>query len=147
MTQPSEEREQYGLDEVWNDVRHFHITFNKPAPGKPTMQSVEDITNRANWIRSEVEELEEAGTLVDQADAYVDILYFAVGGLVELGVKPGAIFQIVQQANMAKLHKDPETGAMIPVVRSSDGKIIKPDGWISPEPMIEQAINKQASDA
>jgi len=139
----NEKREIYGLDEVWLEVKRFHATFQKPNPDIPVMQSVEDVTNRANWIRSEVEELEEAETLVDQADAYLDILYFAIGGLVELGIRPGALFEIVQAANMAKLHKCVKTGDMIPVIRSSDGKIIKPEGWISPEPMLEQAIQRQ----
>ena len=41
--------------------------------------------------------------IVEQADAMIDTIYFALGTLVEMGVQPEQLFDIVQHANMSKL--------------------------------------------
>lgn len=38
--------------------------------------------------------------IVEQADAMIDTIYFALGTLVEMGVQPEQLFDIVQHANM-----------------------------------------------
>lgn len=116
-----------GLDEAFEDVREFHLAFDCAAPEFPQMQSVEDAGKRANWIAEEVRELRDARTIEDQADAYIDILYFAIGGLVEIGLRPLRLWKIVHGANMAKLWPDGKPR------RRQDGKIIKPPGWVPPE--------------
>jgi predicted HAD superfamily Cof-like phosphohydrolase len=93
---------------------------------------------RANWIRSECEELEAATTLVDQADAFIDIIYFAIGGLVELGLRwPQRLWNIVQGANMAKLWPDGKPRY------HPDSKVMKPPGWKAPEPQLEAEVAHQ----
>jgi predicted HAD superfamily Cof-like phosphohydrolase len=129
------------LGELWmpmEDVRVFHKTFGKPAPEKPTAQPVDLAKKRAGWIKDECDELVEAGgSLVDQADAYIDVMYFAFGGLVELGVDPSPLWRIVQAANMAKLWPDGEAHC------AKDGKIMKPEGWAAPEPWLKAEIARQ----
>src|SRR6476659_4257737 len=86
-------RQANGLDRCYYDVKRFHLAFGHPTQEKPiSMQSQEVANKRADWIDSESQELRDAKTLVDQADAYMDIIYFAVGGLVELGVKPNGLW-------------------------------------------------------
>lgn len=132
-----------GLDKSFKDVKDFHKAFNHPAPEKPTPQGIVRASNRSKWVKEECDELIEATKLEDdverivgQADAYIDIIYFAVGGLVELGIKPEALWNIVQTANMAKLHDGK-------AVYHPDGKIKKPDGWVAPEPLLKAEVIRQ----
>lgn len=87
-------------------------------------------------MQEELDELTAASTLVDQADALIDLIYFALGTLVEMGLDAEALFEIVHDANIAKLQTKQAT-----VVRD-DGKVGKPDGWTSPElRMAERMIS------
>jgi len=125
------------LSAAYNAVRQFHKTFGHPAPDVPQMQPDEWVTRRAAWIMSEVDELVEAPTIIQQADAYLDVIYFALGGLVELGVEPSAIFDLVQAANMAKIWPDGS------VQKDATGKVIKPVGWVAPDAEIADQIAQQ----
>lgn len=125
------------LAKAFCDVRDFHLTFGHPAPRVPTLQSADRAHKRGGWIVDEVNELREASTLVDQADAYIDIIYFAVGGLVELGINPSPLWDIVHLANMAKRQPDGT------VLRREDGKIIKPEGWTPPDVALSVEVEQQ----
>lgn len=128
---------QDGLNKAWNQVKDFHKAFGHPVSEKPKMLETERLTSRANWIIEEVNELLEAKTVTDQADACIDAIYFLLGNLVEMGVEPQPLFDIVQGANMAKLFPDGT-----PHYRE-DGKVIKPEGWEAPEPKLEAEIKRQ----
>ena len=80
--------------------------------------------------------------LIGQGDALTDSQYFVSGSFVETGLQPTPLFDIVHQANMAKLGKDG-----LPIRRESDGKIMKPEGWMPPEPQIEAEILRQIEEA
>ena len=86
----------------------------------------------------ELEEFQRADTVLDQADAMIDLLYFALGTLVEMGVHPSRLFDIVHDANMNKTWPDGK------VHYSNDGKVIKHDSWINPERELQQEINRQS---
>jgi predicted HAD superfamily Cof-like phosphohydrolase len=133
---------QVSIDRAWDDVRAFHQAFGHPAPDAPELLTAESARRRAAWIEEEAQELREATTIEAQADAFIDVIYFAVGGLVNLGVRPGPLWDIVQNANMAKLWPDGR-----PRHRQSDGKVIKPEGWEDPGPKLEAEIRRQLSAA
>ncbi|HWJ80151.1 MAG TPA: HAD family hydrolase [Niallia sp.] len=79
--------------------------------------------------------------LVAQMDALTDIEYFNQGSFVIAGVEPMPLFNIVQEANMAKLFEDGK-----PRFREEDGKIIKPPNWerdFAPEGRLKQEIERQ----
>ncbi|WP_420864600.1 hypothetical protein [Exiguobacterium antarcticum] len=80
----------------------------------------------------------EVEQLVGQGDALTDALYFIMGSFVEAGLEPGPLFEIVQQANMAKLGPDGQ-----PIFRESDQKVMKPAGWLPPEPQLEAEVLRQ----
>jgi predicted HAD superfamily Cof-like phosphohydrolase len=126
------------IDLAWEDVRAFHLAFAAPAPEAPSLIERERVEARADWIEEEVQELREAVTIEEQADAFIDVIYFALGGLVNLGIRPGALWDIVQGANMAKLWPDGR-----PRYREGDGKVIKPDGWEDPGPKLAAEIRRQ----
>ncbi|MGI6316312.1 MAG: HAD family hydrolase [Christensenellales bacterium] len=124
------------LNDAYNEVKAFHAAFNAPHPDKPVMLTPERAAARADWMREEINEFLDAKTLTDQADAMIDLLYFALGTLVEMSVPPQKLFDIVQKANMTKLWPDGK-----PHYRE-DGKVIKPAGWEPPEPQLEAVIQQ-----
>ena len=130
------------IDRAWEDVRAFHLAFGHPAPEAPGRLDADHVARRAAWIEEEAQELREATSLAEQADAFIDVIYFAMGGLVSLGVKPGALWDIVQGANMAKLWPDGR-----PRHREGDGKVIKPEGWEDPGPKLAAEIDRQMAAA
>jgi predicted HAD superfamily Cof-like phosphohydrolase len=129
------------IDRAWEDVRAFHLAFGAEAPEAPELLHADLVERRAAWIEEEAEELREAPTIAEQADAFIDIIYFALGGLVNLGVRPERLWDIVQNANMAKLWPDGK-----PHHRPGDGKVLKPDGWQDPGPLLEAEIERQRRD-
>jgi predicted HAD superfamily Cof-like phosphohydrolase len=81
---------------------------------------------------------------VDGADAMIDLIYFALGTLVEMGIMPQNLMDIVHEANMGKLHNI--DGKMVPVYRE-DGKTKKPDNWeadFAPEPKLAAEVHRQS---
>ncbi|MEK4025289.1 hypothetical protein [Sporosarcina sp. FSL W7-1283] len=143
LVKVTEEQGTADPDKWWSWVRAFQLAFNHPAPENPTMLSKERIETRNSWMEEECDELFEAETLEDQVDAAIDKLYFALGDLVELGVKPDKLLEIVQKANMGKLHNI--DGKLTPVYKE-DGKVKKPDDWeekCAPESKLKEEIERQ----
>ena len=131
------------MDKQYAQVKAFHEAFGHPIAATPTAMSQGRVLKRAEWMKEELDEFvtaeHEADPLVSQADAMIDLIYFALGTLVEMGVPPERMFELVQQANMAKLWPDGK-----PRFRG-DGKIIKPVGWQGPEQGIFDYINQLRS--
>ncbi|MCM3784344.1 HAD family hydrolase [Neobacillus mesonae] len=121
----------------YEKVREFHEKFNVPYADKPEAMPFQRRTERYLYMSEELNEFDEAETVVDQADAMIDLIYLALGTLVEIGVKPDALFDIVHNANMSKLwpdgtvHYDPITN-----------KVVKPPTFVRPEPMLQAEIER-----
>jgi len=123
------------LDKAWEDVKLFHETFRSPVGESPRMLKGERAMARADWMHEEIDEFLEAGDKYEQADAMIDLIYFALGTMVEMGIPPQELFDVVQKANMSKLWPDGR-----PHFRE-DGKVVKPEGWQHPETMIKELID------
>lgn len=89
---------------------------------------------RARLMLEELVEFMEAPDLIGQVDAMLDLLYFANGTLVEMGVDPEKPFAMVHAANMRKLWPDGKPRW------NAEGKVIKPDGWVGPEDELRHYI-------
>lgn len=79
--------------------------------------------------------------LLHQTDALNDVSYINYGSIVETGVNPKPIFDIIQNANMNKLGSDGK-----PILHPETNKIMKPEGWeekYQPEPLIKAEIERQ----
>ena len=129
--------EDYMLDYQYNEVRAFHQVFGHPISDVPVSLTIERAQKRYAWMLEEINEFLDAAKaqdIVEQADAMIDTIYFALGTLVEMGVQPGILFDIVQNANMSKLWPDgkPHYNEM--------GKVIKPEGWEDPHPRLQLVI-------
>lgn len=121
------------------DVRAFHDAFaSTPVPSIPTAQTIFLAERRAKWIEEEMDELRQADTVAEQADAYIDAIYFALGGLIELGIDPSPLWNLTHAANMAKLQPD-GTVLRDPVTR----KVIKPADWVDPTPAQQAEVERQ----
>ena len=111
------------MKKEWNDVREFHEKFGHPVAGVPKMVDKKRALSRGKWMNEEVAEFLVAEDIYEQADAMIDLIYFALGTLVEMGLEADELFDIVQQANMSKLwpdgkpHYNPKDGKVIKIVR------------------------------
>lgn len=127
------------MNKEYEEVKKFQKAFGHPYSDKPTLLTYDRALKRYRWLLEEINEFLEASKnqdIVEQADAMIDTMYFALGTLVEMGVKPDKLFYIVQEANMSKLFSDgkPHYNEM--------GKVIKPDGWQDPHKKLELAIKE-----
>lgn len=127
------------MNKEFEEVKKFHQAFAHPYSDTPVVLSFERAEKRYAWMKEEINEFLEAsnkGDIVEQADAMIDTIYFALGTLVEMGISPDELFYIVQKANMSKLWSDgkPHYNEM--------GKVIKPEGWEDPHKKLELTIKK-----
>lgn len=128
-----------GLDYCFEKVVQFQRLFRNPTSERPVPFSEDRRAIRARYFQEELEELNRATTIEDQCDALIDIIYFALGGFAEMGIRPHTIFEIVHAANMEKLFPDGD-----PRHRTSDGKVAKPPNWTNPRQLITREIALQA---
>ena len=105
-------------------------------------QAVQDLHKALDVSADKVsQKIPAESTLVGQVDALIDTLYFTYGSFVLMGVDPERIFEIVHQANMAKIFPDGKA-QFDPVTH----KILKPEDWEekhAPEPAIKKELERQ----
>ena len=94
---------------------------------------ITQIDNRADLECPQTEEQ----TILEQADAVVDIEYYLKDVTSRNAINTDAIFDIVHQANMNKRQLD---GTFM---LRADGKVMKPDTWVSPEEDKIKEIRRQ----
>jgi len=99
-----------------------------PIPDEPTRLDPERKLWTQGALSEELTEFMDAKTLEDEADALLDLMYFAGGRLIEMGFCPGAAFEEVHAANMAK-----ERGELSKRPHSKGFDAIKPEGWTPPD--------------
>lgn len=126
------------MNKEWGLVQEFHEKFGHPVSNIPVMMKKERAKKRYNWMLEEINEFIEAEDIVEQADAMIDVMYFALGTLVEMGVSPDSLFNIVHEANMSKLWEDG-----LPHY-NEEGKTIKPVNWEDPHIKLEAEISRQS---
>lgn len=124
------------MNKQFKQVKEFHETFKHPVAEEVTFMPAERASKRYAWMLEEINEFIDAKDVVEQADAMIDTIYFALGTLVEIGIEPEILFDIVQEANMSKIWPDgkPHFNQM--------GKTIKPEGWQDPHEKLKAAIEK-----
>ena len=120
-------------------VREFTTACHDGVPNHPTMLDDDAIAFIRQMVNDELDELAEAETVTDQADALVDAIYYLCDCAVRHGMNLDELFDIVHAANMGKVVDGK-------VLRRDDGKIMKPAGWRPPEPEIEAEMARQKRD-
>lgn len=130
------------LNEAQQAVQEFHKKFGLPVSANPANLHRKRVKLRANWMSEEIQEFLEASDLVDQADAIADLIYYAIGVFVEMGLDGSKVFEFVHRANMKKL--EPEGKPRY----ETNGRIAKPSDWVSPREEIREWLKsiRYASD-
>lgn len=99
---------------------------------QPVSEPEESIRKlRHELILEEFMEFQDAssqGDLVEVADALGDMMVVIAGTAIAYNIDLPSVLSEIQRSNLAKI--EPETGR---VIRREDGKILKPEGWTSPE--------------
>jgi len=72
----------------WDMVRDFYLRFNQPIGTIPKMLDADRVTRRGMWMQDELNEFLESVDIYEQADSMIDLIYFALGTLVEMGIPP-----------------------------------------------------------
>lgn len=98
-----------------------------PIPAQPARLD----PGRKKWangaLSEELVEFMEADNLEDEVDALLDLSYFALGRIIEMGVVPGAAFEEVHAANMGKVR-----GELSKRPHAKGYDAVKPEGWLPP---------------
>jgi phosphoribosyl-ATP pyrophosphohydrolase len=110
--------------------------FNKditalPIPETPTVLSKIRLESSVQALNEELKEFHDAtvdGDVLEAADGLIDLIYFALGRLTEMGVPAQAVFDEVHRANMSKTRGTKST-------REGWGghDAVKPEGWKGPD--------------
>lgn len=103
-------------------------------PDEPTSLTEDRLFSRHTHLQEELQELlasndtaNELCRLEEQADAFIDIIYIALGGLIEMGIVPGPAFDEVHRANMDKRR------GSVPTRPGNNHDAVKPEGWQPPD--------------
>ena len=121
-------------------VKAMHAKF-----GLENIKGVVHLTKEEKEFRSVamLEELNEyiaADTLVDQYDALLDLIVFAVGTLERHGFPLLAGFEKVMEANMAK-----EVGQNGEKRGGFKRDLVKPEGWTAPEAKLQLILDSKSN--
>ncbi len=127
------------LKMAYRAVKKFNFYARRDNPRQPQMPTPEFQQELARRLAEEARELAEAATLKDVVDALIDSLYIALDCCCALGVNPSPFFRIVHTANMRKANTP--DGWM--KVHPTTGKVLKPEGWVSPDAEIESELARQ----
>ena len=142
-------------------VLEFHKVFEHPIGDVAKALSIKRGLQRHSYMKEELQEFHnavEAEDLVEQVDACIDIIYFALGTLVELGLsdKYEALFANIQASNISKVclsmesairtaeaHDQPTTikpiGSYWKVSDANTNKIVKSETYLKPN--LKEIIN------
>lgn len=120
------------LNEAYDLVKEFQLQAGQPVNNVPTLLPSERVLVRYQWMMDELNEFLQADNIYDQADSILDLLYYALGTLVEEGVKPDALFLLLHDYNLRKLKN---------LRCDENGKVLKPIGWNHPDEEIKRIID------
>ena len=121
------------LNEAYDMVKEFQKEAKQPIGITPHPLSAERLKLRQKWIQDELDEFVNGENVYKQADAIIDLMYYALGALVEMGIKPDELFELVDKYNKKKLLK---------AQFNEEGKVLKPNGWHHPDDEIKAIIDK-----
>jgi predicted HAD superfamily Cof-like phosphohydrolase len=116
------------FDHETNKVATMHTQFGLLVSPKPTRLTRRKMGERIACLREELEELVVAVNnqdLPEMADALVDLVVFAKGTAVMMGLPWAALFDDVMRANLAKVRGVGHRGHKV--------DLIKPTGWRGPD--------------
>lgn len=121
------------LNEAYYLVQQFQNAAGQPVRNTPQILSKERQAIRYEWLSNELDEFVKSNTIYDQADSIIDLIYYAIGTLVEMGVEPDELFNLIHSNNMKKLSSP---------IFDTNGRVLKPKGWQHPDEEIKHTIDR-----
>ena len=122
------------MSQDWvKDNLAFRKACKLPVSSKLTWLDADQVSLHFRLMREELGELKEAldsGSMDKVADAYADLIYYAIGGALAHGIDLRPVWDAVHEANMKKTAGP----------KREDGKQLKPEGWEPPN--IWSALQK-----
>jgi hypothetical protein len=119
-------------------VKAMHAKFGLTSTiGVPWHLEPHEKAFRVKALQEELDEYNAATTLVDEYDALLDLIVFAVGTLDRQGLPLLEGFEKVMKANMAK-----EVGQNGEKRGGFKRDLVKPKGWVGPEEELKQIIQQ-----
>jgi predicted HAD superfamily Cof-like phosphohydrolase len=125
---------------VMDLVKAMHQKFGIENTTGANQLTVEEKEFRSAAMLEELNEYIAADTLVDQYDALLDLIVFAVGTLERHGFPLLAGFEKVMEANMAK-----ELGQNGEKRGGFKRDLVKPEGWTPPEAKLQLILDSNTS--
>ena len=125
---------------AFEKVGEFRRTMALPIGTQPHLLPANNRSYFARFILEELSEYLKAceeGTLVDAADAIVDLVYVTLGCAHAMGLPFDELFAVVHKANMQKV----PANEYIRSLRGSQYDVVKPVGWIPPEAEMLNILN------
>jgi predicted HAD superfamily Cof-like phosphohydrolase len=117
-------------DKEYLDVKRFHEKFGLLAFDTPGHLTDRKLRERVDCMMEELQEFNDACVAQDlakMADALIDLVYFAKGTAVMMGLPWAELWDDVQRANMGKVR-----GVQIRQGHVHLVDMIKPPGWQGP---------------
>lgn len=116
-------------------IKMMHKKFQLNNEGEPCLLSDEEKQFRCKALQEELDEYKNANSLVDQYDALLDLIVFAIGTLERQGLPLLEGFDAVMKANLNK-----EIG--INAKRGNFQRdLVKPQNWVGPEVKLQKIID------
>ena len=128
-------------------VSEFHAKFGVPIRTTPQTLEESEQAFRLQFLHEELDEYEravEAGDMLKQLDALIDLLYVAYGTLALHGFPADEAFAVVHRANMQKQRATSAAESAEKTGRGHALDIVKPAGWQSPEPHLQRLLDRKA---
>lgn len=119
------------MTKVFTDVSVFLKAVGQETPSVPQKTVSDQAILYKKLIKEEVEEFWEAEAVsddIEELDACFDMIWVIVGYMKSRGWDCESAWDEGAKSNLSKI--DPATGF---VRRREDGKILKPEGWKSPD--------------
>jgi len=117
-------------ERMLREVKRFYDDIlGLPCPPVPTLLSADRYEHATAFLQEELEEFKQAhdeGDITGAIDGLLDLIYVALGRLLEMGVPPGPTFEEVHTANMTKKRGQTKRSGIL-------YDAVKPPTWKPPE--------------
>jgi len=129
------------MNDFYADVLEFRKKMEISIGEKPKLLSLEEFIFNMDFLVEELSEFAEAhenSSLIDAADAIVDLIYVAIGTAITMGLPLNELWDIVHTANMSKEKVADASESK----RNSTNDVKKPEGFVSPETKIAEVLKR-----
>lgn len=128
------------MTSAFKQVGEFRHKMALPVGDTPQLLEANQRSYFARFILEELSEYLKAceeGTLVDAADALVDLVYVTLGCAHAMGLPFDQLFAVVHKANMQKV----PANEYVRSLRGSQYDVVKPIDWVAPEAEMLNVLN------